>query len=369
VRHLHVRSILAVVAVLMSMAAHADDVVLRRGGLDALRGSIEQLDDAGVQLRTTSGAVHRVRWDLVRDVQTDRVEPRLPILLDRAERLWRARSRLERRDVTFAQPLFLQLFHDYLGQTHETALIVAEGLLRCRLEHGENDEAVMPWLEVVRLQRAGVQTVAFATLPPVIDADVYLAPQLPPVFVPTRSLVTVAKSLRVYRPGDDPLVRAFTELYAEGVRQALGQGDDAALAAVTMPEHPGVVLVERIVATGSADAGVREAARQRLGRDVKRLDATMWRDAWIRFAYGRSFEGTTGVGNRELGIVQLIHVPARHGGTQPFLSGLALHLAADELEQLGDGEGAARLRAELERAYPAHPVRPLTGEVTRRIRS
>ena len=49
------------------------DVVERRGSEPRLQGTVVSLDDAGVKLRTASGAIHAVPWDRVRRVQCDPV--------------------------------------------------------------------------------------------------------------------------------------------------------------------------------------------------------------------------------------------------------------------------------------------------------
>jgi hypothetical protein len=54
--------------------------------------------------------------------------------------------------------------------------------------------------------------------------------------------------------------------------------------------------------------------------------------------------------------VQLVHVPARHAGSQPYLAGLALAIVAAVSERDGDAEGGAAARAEAARAFPEHPL-------------
>jgi hypothetical protein len=362
---------LALTSGMTATVARADDVVVRRGTLDPLRGTLIRLSEAGVEIRSTSGATHLVRWDQVRNVETERHEPLLPQMLERAERLWRARSRLERYDAAFAEPLFIRLFEQYRGQTHETALVVAEGLLRCRLETGENDQALIPWLETVRMRRAGIAQTAFVTLPPVLDEDTLLAPRLAPFFVPTRSLVTVARELESYDSRGDAIVATFAQLYSDAIRRTLGQElITVPTPAIAPPDDQrGLMLLRLVLACDDKDAAVRAATRTALEQRLTDLDATSWQDAWLRSAYGRALIASPGVGRQQLGIVQLIHVPARHATMQPYLAGLALDWAATALETLGDADGAARLRAELDRGYPGHPVRPAGGDSSRRIRS
>ncbi|MFG0274677.1 MAG: hypothetical protein ACF8QF_06440 [Phycisphaerales bacterium] len=55
-------------------------------------------------------------------------------------------------------------------------------------------------------------------------------------------------------------------------------------------------------------------------------------------------------------IVELMHLPARFGQSQPWLTGVALAEASHALHLLGDNAGAATLRDELQRFDPAHPA-------------
>jgi hypothetical protein len=90
---------------------YEDDVVIRRDGLEPLRGRIIVIDDAGVTIRADDLSPSRlVPWDRVRDVQSSSSHPRLDERLAMADELWRARSRLERGDAALAEPLFERLF-------------------------------------------------------------------------------------------------------------------------------------------------------------------------------------------------------------------------------------------------------------------
>ncbi|MHC4421626.1 MAG: PH domain-containing protein, partial [Planctomycetota bacterium] len=156
---------------LLITVAAAADVVERRGAAPVIEGEVTVIDDAGVTVRSPLGAVHFVAWDRVRRVETERERPELQKHWETAVDLWRARSRVERNDTTLAEPLLERLFERYRGRTHETALVVAEGLLRCRIARADHVLAIVPALEVARLRRAGVKTEAYANLAPVFDSD------------------------------------------------------------------------------------------------------------------------------------------------------------------------------------------------------
>lgn len=353
------------------------DTVARRGGAPPLQGEVTGLDDEGVRLRTPLGAEQVVPWDRVREVQTQRSWPHLAARLERAEHLWRARSRVERGDTTMAEPLLERLFEETRGRTGETALVVAEGLLRCRLARGEHVGAVIPALEVARLRRAGVGTMSYANLAPVLDEATQLCPVLPPVLPagPTverlrLELSSVGQTSGAPGRGEgapvDPVIRALAQAYAA----ALVLSPDGSLADVASPtiaveenesksvrDHPGVALLRGLLATTSGTSQDRRAARQRLEAAELRLP---WQRAWRHFFMGASLISKEGedAAARQRGAIELLHLPAHFASTQPWLSGLALRLVSEQLRLAGEDQDAAVLRRELETLHPHHPLRP-----------
>ena len=99
----------------------------------------------------------------------------------------------------------------------------------------------------------------------------------------------------------------------------------------------------------------RTAARQRLLRQLPTLSP--WAEAWARFALGSSQVRESGKGRRQRGMVNLLHVPARFGASQPYLAGLALAWVAEAADADGDRGLAEAMRADLDRRYPNHPAR------------
>ena len=342
----------------MTVAAAAD-VVERRGSAPVIEGEITAIDDAGVTVRSPLGAVHFVAWDRVRRVETDLEGSALARHMETAVDLWRARSRVERNDTTLAEPLLERLFERYRGQTHETTLVVAEGLLRCRVARADHVLAVVPALEVARLRRAGVTTEVYANLPPVFDADYALCTVLAPAWLPSPLLDSLAHELQAYGGGAethqdmDEVVSALARLYRQAVLQALGRpGQDPA--PETLPEHPGVELLEALNACDDADPNRRRPARAHLARMIPTLPG--WAEAWARFHVGRSLVAEEGIARKQEGAVSLVHVPARFGRSQTFLAGLALAYASRALAETGASGDAANLLAELGRSYPRHPL-------------
>jgi hypothetical protein len=343
-------------ALLVTVAAAAD-VVERRGAAPAMEGEITIVDECGVTVRSPLGAAHVVPWDRVRRAESDLYQEAIDRYRETATDLWRARTRVERTDTTLAEPLLERLFERYRGQTHETALVVAEGLLRCRLARADHVLAVIPALETARLRRAGVTTKAYAALPAIYDDEYALVTVLPPVWVPSPLLASLAHELETYPTApevtEDAVVTALTGLYRIAVRQALGRADETP-PAETLPEHPGVALLDELNQCSDADADRRRSARQRLSRLIPSLPP--WAEAWARFCIGRCLVADDGIAAKQEGAVSLIYVPARFGRSQPFLAGLALAYASRALEEAGATGDAADLLAELGRSYPRHPL-------------
>ncbi len=341
----------AAVLVLAAVAVAHGDVVERRGAEPELQGTVTLIDDAGVTVRSSLGAVHLVPWDRVRSVQSDRNDITLAARMEIAQDLWRARSRVERHDTMLAEPALERLFEQFKGRTHETALVVAEGLVRCRIARADHVLAVVPALEVARLRRAGVTTEAYSTLPVNYDAAYALCTALAPVWLVSPRLVSLARDLENFDAHGDEVVAALADAYRLAALRVLGRSAEPAAA---VPDHPGVKFLKRLneCASGSADA--RSAAREQLRRAIPSMPT--WARAWARYQIGVSLLAEEGVGRRQKGAVSLIHLPARFGRTHPFLAGLALAQVARAMEREGDAAAAGTLLNELQRTYPNHPL-------------
>ena len=332
------------------------DVVERRGAEPAVEGNVTLIDDAGIVVRSPLGAVHFVPWDRVRSVQTDRTDPTLAARMETAVDLWRARSRVERHDTTLAEPVLERLFEKYQGRTHETALVVAEGLLRCRVARADQVLAVIPALDVARLRRAGVTTEAYATLDSEFDTRYSLCTVVAAVWLPSPRLELLAHDLAAYDAQGDEVVEALANEYRNAVLRTLGRTPEAA---ATSLDHPGINLMQRLNACRSDDPDTRSAAREQLRRAIPKMPP--WAEAWARYQIGVSLLAEKGIGRRQKGAVSLIHLPARFSRTHPFLAGLALAEVAAALDREDDAAAAATLRSELNRIYPNHPLHASSG--------
>lgn len=335
------------------------DRVERRGAEAALDGEIIDVSDAGVRVRTDSGD-YEIPWDRVRRIDSDDPALTYERYMATAVDIWRARSRVERGDTALAEPLLERLFERSRGRTDATARVVAEGLLRCRLARGANALAIVPALETARLARADVTIDGYADLPAVIDPDTALCPQLGPAWIRSRALNRVERDLADFDAHGDAVIAAIARLYRRAILFQLGAtaapdaGDDLD---ADVAAHRGVGFLAILVECASGDPKRREAARTRVGREI--ATAPRWAAGWAHFAIGDSLLRESGVGRRQRGMVQLLHLPAGHRRSLPYLAGLALSRVVETSRADGDDVTARVLTEELTRSFPNHPVRAL----------
>jgi hypothetical protein len=355
----------AALAIMLCQMPVRADVVDLRGG-DPLHGRVVRIDDAGLELVTATGVRHAIAWDRVRGVETEPRNPAIEKYKDDAMNLWRARSRVERLDFAMAEPLLERLFEKYRGHNHETALVVAEGLLRCRLARQANEWAVIPALEVARLRRAGIATASYAALRPVLDDATSLCPDLPPAWVDASALVSLERDLETYDAQGDSVIAEHAALYRQAARFQLGMKASVAGKALS-PDHPGAALLRRLVTLVSADGAAREAARQLFRRDAGTMPS--WSAAWGRYFVGLSLLSEPEPDRRESGLVNLAYLPANYVAEQPYLTALALGELIRTCEASGRSAAAESLRVELATRFPNHPTIARESRETKRLSS
>ena len=336
------RTLIVIVAVLCTIGPACGDVVVRRGSEPSIEGNLVGVDDSGVSVVSGLGATHRVPWDRIRAVESTQWRSEIEKMLPIADDLWRARSRLERLDTALAEPLFEKLFERYRGKTHETALVVAEGLLRCRLAHGAQELAVIPALEVARLQRANIHIDSFSMLGPVIDPETSLSPTVAPSWSGGALLHRLRDELAAYDAQGDQIIAAIARLYHQSTLAALGV--EIGMAADERPRHPGVALLSGLVQCASGDTNHRRDAAERLANQMASMPP--WAEAWARYHIGLALLRQNDPEMRDRGLVHLLHLPARFAQTQPWLTDLAVRQAADWLAANGDPAGAAALQSD-----------------------
>jgi hypothetical protein len=336
---------MVLMTIAMSASARADRIELRDGAA-AVEGRVRTVNDDGVTVELDQSQVRTIPWDRIRAISPVQQGDEFTRLNDMAVKLWRARTRVERGDHQLAEPFFEEFFERFLGRQSETALVVMEGMLRCRLARGANDLAVIPALEVARLRLAGVTTDSYKSLPPVFDTATALCPYLPPDWVPSALLPKLARQLASYDAKGNAIVRGLADAYRIAAQQQSGIADAAGPATV-VSEYPGVRFLQMVV---HADA--------RSEPELIKLAASMgpWAEAWATFAVGRAQLASDKQPQHQAGLLNLLRVSAQRGGSQPYLSGLALAAVGQALAKSGQVEDADVVRAELQRAHPHHPI-------------
>lgn len=331
------------------------DLRLRSG--ERIVEPIEVISMEGITVR---GATTRlIGWERIERVEGERADDAAHFMA-MAERAWRARIRLTRGDVALAEPLLEALFAETRGRAGSVALIAAEGLVRCRLARADVPGAVVPWLEAVRLREAGAVVRGSEDEVELLDRATLLMPALPPFFSPEQAAVVVSGlGVDPLSLPDDGASRALLGWYrAAAAHDAGGSDGGGGMGALAdeQPEGAGVRFVADLVlarTAGSAEARAVHRSRLRLGLEQ---DIDTWREAWRRAGLGMSYLAEGDDENALLGVLELLHLPARFGTTQPQLAGLALAHASAALERLGYGDTAERLRDELRTKFAQHPA-------------
>jgi hypothetical protein len=378
--------ILILACLALGAPAWAQTTLHMRGGVPPPPGDITAVDAQGVTIslagpaptppanatnkaapRPPSSTTTVIAWDRVAGVEGELASAAAPFM-PAAERLWRARSRLDRGDVVGAEPIFEELFPAFAGKRGPTAAVAAGGLLRCRLGTGAQTAAVAPWLAYINALGENDQPLlasadADPTAPPAIDPSTGLAPSLPPIWVSLPAVQSLARGPWPMNAGGDVRPRAaiLSAYYEQAARFESGLPIQVPTANVERDDA--VALVREMVMSRIGDETQRGVARQALSARLKRR-IMPWMEAWVRTALGRSMLLESSRDTQLLGVAELAELPARLERVNPYLTGIALAEAAVATAKLGDAAGATQLRNELSDRFPGHPAlewEPLRG--------
>lgn len=337
-----------VALLLSSVAAWSPaDTIHLRGGEGEVIGEIKSIDGSGIRLQLAEGTTRAIPWDQIRDIDAPAHQVLASTYASRAAKLFRARSRVVRGDYAMAEPLLAELFDPGAAAATETNLVIAQGLLRCRLARGANTQAVVPFLQASRWMEAGATLTGDVAQVPVIDAATGASEHLPPVFIGGTSTQVLRRALENLDVGTDGKVAGWRDLYLYALSPRGGP--------MSPPAHADVIAWDMVAAI-DADPDVRAAARARLSEALKEEGLPSWRETWARFALGRSLLQESSPMQRQRGMLQAATVVATAGRTQPFLAGIALRLMADHEADSGRHDTAAWLEAELRQTMPGHPL-------------
>ena len=337
----------------------AVDIVVLQDGVGSHSGTIMASDESSLRLETQTGQRMTLPWDIIRSVKFEdpSLEPSsMKSRLDRADRIWRARKRLQRGDAALAEPEFERLFDPSPARRGETDLIIAEGLLRCRLNRGALADAVVPALEVARLRALKIQTNRFDQLVPIHDEQTALCIYLPPAFPSGQSVARQIRQLSEWDAGGNEELSAMAARYLRLLKLHEQKLAGGTFSTDELPEstHPGVRLLDLAIESRSDDPATRRAARSSLKQKLAARED--WRRPWLRYLMGVSMLMEPGDGMRRQGLVELAWIPAQHARKHPYLAGLSLAEMALDLSARGEHGAASRLESELKNYYPNHPA-------------
>lgn len=297
------------------MIAHAIALAAASLGPVVLRGSAEpdarevvSIDERGIEVSASDGAPKvLLGWERVKLVLGDeaaRAQPFMPI----ADAAWRAEARLLRGDIALAEPLLEELAGRLRGVESPTALLAYAGLARVRLDSRDFDGAIEAWRVANARCANGIRLNMELAEALRLDHETGLIVDLPIFWAGD------AASL----PSSDPLLGP--------IGRALSQSDPP----------------------------LRAAGRAEL-RELLATVTGSWREAWCRAAIGRSYLREPDPMQRDLGMLELLHLPARFADDQPMLTSLALGAVLAELRTRGDSDDAAIIDAQLRAIDPNHP--------------
>lgn len=325
-------------------AAPALAQVALRGG-QRVDSPVLSVSAAGVAVRDGE-AQTVIGWERVRRVEGEHAAD-AAAFAELADLAWRAQARLARGDIALAEPALEALFARRLPGA--TGYAIAEATLRCRLTRGASLTAIPAWLETLRL-RADRQRGSHSDS---LDPDTGLCPALPPIWLDTPATAALASDEGLALPPDAPEeARVIAALY----RAAAANSHSADLdKAASQARNAATVLIRDLVLAQRGAPEQRAKARERLNADPER-DAGTWKEAWRRAAVGRSLLLEPDAADRRRGVLELLHLPARFGPSQPELSALALALCAGELRDQGDTAASDALRRELTLTAPGNPA-------------
>lgn len=324
-----------------------------RGGQTVIAPIVDISPD-GVQVGGDEPRV--IAWDNVRAVDAewaDRAAPYEQVSDD----AWRARTRLARGDTALAAPLFEKLFPQYREEDGSLALMIAEGVYRCRYGQGDIAGACEAWLVAADLRERGVEIAGDPPMTPLLDPETHLPPKTPPLFIQgadaTRVANATAQWLDRASPDTPPRMRHIVRAYHQAAQRA-ALPDAEVATDLPLPDEPGPRLVALIVNAESPNPQTRQSSRDALAPYCRADAQGTWREAWARAAIGRSLIMEDDRDQRLAGVIELLHLPARFADSNTNLAAIALAQAAQTLRALGDRTSSVHLIEELQALAPEH---------------
>lgn len=357
---------LTTLAILTFLTATLDGRVLLRDRVADPIQNVVEVSAGGVKAGAP-GSEQVIPWHEIASVEGSHAAV-AQMFLAGGEELWRALARLNRGDLPSAEVMLERFKGDMVTTPGPTAEAIWMGLLRCRLDRGAQTAAAAAWISWSRVRAQGAPPesedgVSSDALPDAAG----LVPAIPPIWLNVPSVAVIASAASdPWKPdaAAPPIaVEILKAWYIRAARGACGLGATSApgssdTVAAVWPEETDdrrIQLVAAIVRAQYGDDKERLTARESL-KTIMIQRTEPWVEAWVRVAIGRSLLKEHDPEIRRLGVVELLHVPARLESVVPYLTGIALADAAAALRAMGDLEGASNLRDELLRRYGGHPA-------------
>ncbi len=340
------RTILIFFAALLipAISPGADRIVLRN--LDIISDkTVDRFDEDGVVL--SDGTV--IGWDRIEKgrIAESRQAEFDKLLSELGSHLYRIRQRLSINDYRGLLPHAEAVYDRYATRRSETAYMVFQALMWSRLAVGQREAALQPYLDCVECLRTAAAENRTLPLPGArrlrADLQTGLSPELPPVWFDAdaarQSLDGVGTTISAMPTPRPP----GTRIYFATMALAAGQGDKAAQALAgleALPELKAIVEAQMQLSRGEASAAIDALVRQndQLPSNLKPL-ALYW--------LGQARVADPNTNTRDVGLLDLLRIPALFGKEQPELAAAGLFVAMRALTESGDRKGSIAIRREL----------------------
>lgn len=328
----------------------ADRIVLRNLKIITDK-TVTSFDDDGVRLDNRQ----LLGWDEIEKakVAPDQQEAFDKMLADLGGHLYRIHQRLTVGDYEGLLPHAEAVHQRYAGRTSDTAYTVQQALMWGRLAAGQREAALAPYLMcydiVTRRGKPNIPLPGERRL--VFDAKTGLTPDITPVWFDTNAAkAEMPKAYQVIRGMKDRPDGIY--VYYASLASAAGDDQTAekVLGAVrsTEPritELRDIIAAQREVLTNaSSNIAVRHLNDNLDKLSSDNLPLGLY---WL----GRHRLGSDDLETQQLGLLDLLRVPAVFGATQPDLAGASLLLAMQKLAEMKDVRGSVALRGALLAEY------------------
>ena len=313
-------------------------------------GEVLRVSTDGVTLKDTTQTVE-ISWDRVWSVDGS---SQAAAYLGLSDKLFRARKRVERRDLVLAEPMLEDLASSFPKAGGSTGTVLHSLRVACRLMRGGQMAALEPYGALLacfsdeRLRASAGQTLtrSYDGLPAACRPSPVLIPDLPPMWLAVPALRAVTGTAPVEGSGKaGELLRLYI------LAAASESGESVQIPAIDAGD--GGELLREIVLARAGDATQRVKARELLRARLK-PGIEPWRESWIHVALGRSLIRESEPDDKLAGVEQLLYAPAQFADVTPYLAGLALAESAVTLREISDPAEADQLFLELRDRYPRH---------------